>query len=379
LCRNLYFITKFSYSKKLFPKKFFVNFSAKFAEQTLFAKQCAPALGIFSSRKSFIALPRRSKALQKVAIMSLDPSYRIQFPVPIFAMSFSKPNPNSIVTATLTTESENFISVYSLDTDKGNLQGSSEPFKFPATCAKFCPSHIADGTEHLLSGNDALHLWSVTGTEITHRYARDVNRSSHPITCLDWGRSGLIAYVACSNGIVSIFDIGLGECISAVVAHDYAVHDVCSAGSDHVFLTAGFDGSMRQFDSRDMSSFSVVYQSATPLLRLSVCPQDNEKVALIGRQSTGVALVDRRQPGVPLAASPQGENIVTGIDWGKKDRKILFSVNDAGEFRRAEYDEEIVMLPTDLLFSGEVPAESVTVGERYAAVSYGCDVAVFPI
>jgi hypothetical protein len=171
--------------------------------------------------------------------------------------------------------------------------------------------------------------------------------------------------------------LGTEDFSTAVVAHEFAVHDVCAEGSDSVFLTAGFDGSIRQFDSRDLSTFSVIYQSAMPLLRLSVSPQDNDRIALFGRDATGVSIVDRRHPGTLLAVAPQGSQTVTGIDWCKRTGNVLFCVNDGGELRRSERVGEKAVVGSEVIWEGSVAGQSLVVGERYIAVSYGEKLVVF--
>jgi WD repeat-containing protein 68 len=54
-----------------------------------------------------------------------------------------------------------------------------------------------------------------------------------------------------------------------LIAHDKEVFDIKFSNDPHIFSTVGADGSLRQFDTRDLTKSDIMFEGVEPLMRLS--------------------------------------------------------------------------------------------------------------
>ena len=250
-------------------------------------------------------------------------------------------------------------------------------FKFPINSMKFSPNLASEETEFLLTGSDTVKLWIIHDSnkvELSSEY--EINKTCNPVTAVDWCQSQkTLAIASSTDNFVYVFDF-MADCISSsVMAHDNPIHDCCFCGNDsNLFVTAGFDGSMRLIDIRDLTSMILVYQASMPLLRCAVSTLDPNLIALFGRSSTGIALVDIRRPGLPVAASTHVDKEVTGISWSvsknEEDGNLLFSINSSGQLRACDFMSGKTMSPSTILYETDKMFQSLSIWKDMAAISY---------
>ena len=95
----------------------------------------------------------------------------------------------------------------------------------------------------------------------------------------------------------TIWDIENQQVQTQLVAHDSAVYDISFSG-DQIFASCGEDGSVRQFDLRDLEHSTIIYESPNnePLLRVEWNKKNTFYLAAIQQNSNNVMILDLRSP-----------------------------------------------------------------------------------
>lgn len=103
-----------------------------------------------------------------------------------------------------------------------------------------------------------------------------------PITSFDWNKSAphLIG-TASIDTTCTIWDIEKQAVCTQLIAHDKAVYDIAFGCEESKFASVGEDGSVRNFDLRDLEHSTIIYETQTPLLRLAWNEQDYNYMAVI--------------------------------------------------------------------------------------------------
>lgn len=89
----------------------------------------------------------------------------------------------------------------------------------------------------------------------------------------------------------------------------------------NIFSTVGADGSLRKFDTRDLSRSDILYEANEPLLKLSWNKKNQHHIAFIGLDQNYITIVDQRKPF--LAAHKlyfHKKSGVNSISWSPSDR-----------------------------------------------------------
>lgn len=240
---------------------------------------------------------------------------------------------------------------------------------FPFTCCQF-NQHNSDEDCLFLAGSDLLRVYSLQEDNFQLGLDLPLNKSNHPISAVDWNSTdNQIVLAASLDCTVSGVDIYQSEVAFRVIAHDHPIHDVKFVDHENTFITAGYDGSLRLFDIRDLSSLTLIYQSSIPLLRVEISPFDSNKIALITRNATGVTLVDVRNPGSPDAFTSHDNAIVTGIKWSAVDPGVMFSSNTHGELRYNIFNNDKTKSPNTILFDCGKQIESIEICTNMIALT----------
>lgn len=108
-----------------------------------------------------------------------------------------------------------------------------------------------------------------------------------------------------------------------LIAHDSDVFDVCFGSAAEVFVTAGMDGSLRLFDTRNLEQSTILFESNRPLFRCRWNRCDQHTVAVFDSQTLHV--IDMRHPSVPLHSESRIN--VQAISW-HRDQNILAACAD---------------------------------------------------
>lgn len=271
---------------------------------------------------------------------------------------------------------ENEISFYRFNDSKEKLH-LSVPQNFPITSCTFSKQLRNDETDYILVSSDNVKLFVVENDKIQPRSEIKVNKTSHPITSVDWYSTKAIA--SSLDSTVTILDMNSVSIITRIMAHEHPVNHTCFCNDENQFVTGGFDGSLRGFDLRDLSSLDMMYQSSMPILRCDVSKLNPNYVAFFSKDSCGVTFIDRRRIGTPLSIANIGDAHITGIAWSLTDENVLYMTSTTGNVYKASLETNRVFNEPELMTSFSQPIESIASSASYVAVTLKDDVKLLPI
>ncbi|EAX88562.1 hypothetical protein TVAG_409140 [Trichomonas vaginalis G3] len=296
---------------------------------------------------------------------SLDKS--ISVPFAPFGLSFNAPfaTETRLAISSFETGPENVINTCRL-VGASIDQECIMRMRFPQTKVMFNPQESKNLTTNLISSGDGIHLFSLNQDTLMETNHIEINTSSDPVTCFDWSAYNEQLVIAGStDGTATPINIETGAPINKFIAHDHPVHDICFCGGPSTFVTAGFDGSLRLLDLRDPTSSYIYFQTAMPLMRVSVYPIEPNKISLFARESKSATVVDTRRPCIPYAfTSPHGGQ-VTGVIWSRIGQIIYTSSADGHVF-----ETNLETANALDIYDAEAPIESISLGQGILAV--GC-------
>ena len=211
------------------------------------------------------------------------------------------------------------------------LADGTATVSFPQTHIQFSPMNSPGESDLLITTAEALRIWQVGNGVLTQTGLVPASLPSEIFSAADWSSiEENLAVLGSTEGTVTIVDLSSLTKVSTIIAHDHSVHDLAFCGTTPTFITAGFDGSLRFFDLRDLMSSYIFYQTAKPLLRVSVSPLDSNKIATFATESGSVVIVDGRQPGMPCALIKHASQRVTSVAWSHLITDRVFSTNVDG-------------------------------------------------
>lgn len=88
----------------------------------------------------------------------------------------------------------------------------------------------------------------------------------------------------------------LGSIVSQLIAHDKEVFDIKFGPDANIFSTVGADGSLRKFDTRDLTRSDILYEAGEALLKLSWNNKQEHQIAFVSLNQNYVTIVDQRKP-----------------------------------------------------------------------------------
>lgn len=115
---------------------------------------------------------------------------------------------------------------------------------------------------------------SLSRAQPQKRKAADIqdNDFSAPLTSFDWNPelNNLIG-TSSIDTTCTIWDIEKATVFTQLIAHDKEVYDIHFSKERNIFASVGADGSVRQFDIRDLQHSSVQYETerGRPILKLA--------------------------------------------------------------------------------------------------------------
>jgi WD40 repeat protein len=293
---------------------------------------------------------------------------------PVYAPVFNSPfsDETRLALCSFSRSPTNYVHVFRLVGPSVIPEGAS-PLEFPQTCCQFSPHPpgLGESADLLITGGDSLRIWQSTPTSLHRVNSVIVNTTADPITCLDWSpyeRSIVVA--GSTDATAAAIDLTESDVVTRVIAHDHPVQDVCFSDAA-TFTTAGYDGSMRYFDLRDLASSFIFYQAPLPLMKARVCPTDHTKIACFSSQSKAIVVIDSRRPGVPCATCVDATGTLTGIGWEKLGSSHLYATDTSGTVLLASLENQAPKMGAQVWYRGEDPVESLAMGQGVIAVAHG--------
>ena len=290
-----------------------------------------------------------------------------------FGLAFSSPfaRDSRLAVASFETNGNNFLSVFKI-VGPSVIPEAEVLMKFPPTCAKFGPNGGQGDEDLLITCGDTLKVWETSSKGASTLSDISLNETSDPITCADWSLyQDSIVLVGSTDATATAVDLNTQQIVARVVAHDHPVHDICFCGASSTFITAGFDGSLRFFDLRELQTSYIYYQTAMPLMRASVSPMETFKMATFAKDSKTVVIIDSRKPGVPVAMMTRHEGSVTCLGWSKLACDRIYTTDDKGSMKLGTISSDSLDMEADNWWKSDEPIESFSIGQGIIALSRG--------
>ena len=258
--------------------------------------------------------------------------------------------------------------------------------KFPLTDIEVLdPQHLFGTNNIICTTSDKLCLWSVDSTS-TEELDEDteiqqeehlclvdslsLNKINCPLTSVCSSGSELI--VSSTDCTVCLIDL-LTFCVKTrLLAHEQPVYDTCfvNRSDPHIFLTCGFDGSVREFDSRNISSLSVVYQTSSPVVRICSHPHNSHIFCSLSHNSEHLCFHDLRNPGTPIGVTRDNHSFLSSFVWFNSTNKvtsssssqspIIYYSNERGQIMTSEINFENVLFESSVIYEDNFPIESLS-------------------
>jgi WD repeat-containing protein 68 len=131
----------------------------------------------------------------------------------------------------------------------------------------------------------------------------------------------------------TLWNINTSQAVVQLIAHDKPVFDI-SFSSPEIFGTVGADGSLRVFDSRDLRSSNIVFETkkSVPLLRLMWNRLNKNYLITFGAFEKKIYVVDVRKPSVPCIELTNGHSgMLNSCYWAPNSSDHVCSVGDDGK------------------------------------------------
>jgi WD repeat-containing protein 68 len=219
----------------------------------------------------------------------------------------------------------------------------------------------------MISTSDCLRLWQVDLDSVTLTAAIPNDGKCEILTCADWSPLENVVIAGTTEGAVSMIDITSLTPLSRIVAHDHQVHDIKFVSASPTFLTAGLEGSVRFFDMRDLMSSFVYFQTAMPLLRLSVSSLSVTKVATFSKDSKCISIIDTRSPGMPCHKVHHNAK-VTSIEWSSLVEDRLFSTDAGGSLLMSDFTEGTSDGDSSVIYEASGPIQNSAIALTGVAI-----------
>ena len=266
-------------------------------------------------------------------------------------------------------ESCNFLHLYRVVGPSFVSDGSAR-LKMPQTSCIFNPIGSQADCDDLITVGDQLRVWRADSGRAELRDAINVNETSDPITCIDWSiYEEALVIVGSTSAMATAVDLYSGQTAARIIAHDHPIHDISFCGGSSNFVTAGFDGSIRFFDLRDLQTSFIYYQTSMPLMRVEISPTDSFMIATFAKDSSSATIIDARKPGVPYAVSNRNKAPISCIKWSKIQNNIIYTSDFSGAFVQSMAIDDVLEMESDVLLNVNKPIESFTLGEDVIALA----------
>eukprot|EP00826_Nyctotherus_ovalis_P034580 TRINITY_DN2896_c0_g1_i3.p1 TRINITY_DN2896_c0_g1~~TRINITY_DN2896_c0_g1_i3.p1 ORF type:complete len:187 (-),score=33.05 TRINITY_DN2896_c0_g1_i3:207-767(-) len=123
----------------------------------------------------------------------------------------------------------------------------------------------------------------------------------------------------------TLWDLSKQTIKTQLIAHEKEVYDFAFAPGVFTFATAGADGSIRQFDVRDLAHSNILYdnQNQVPFVRLVWNRTDPKLIATIMMDSNKVTILDIRFPSIAFQELSGHNAFVNSVSWAPTSQYLL--------------------------------------------------------
>ena len=291
-------------------------------------------------------------------------SYSYQPLWQLYSISFKNPSssPSTLALGSFLETQHNFIQVVSLNEESKSLDLTSQAeLTYPTTKLMWCPDQ---SSSLLASSSDSLRLWSYD-TELTLKSNLLTDNKKEyppPITSFDWNSdSPNMIGTSIVNTTCTIWDIEKESAIAHMIAHDQPAYDIAFSHGVSIFATAGGDGSIRQFDLRNLENSAVLYekQDMSACLRLAWNKNEPFYLATIMLESNTIVVLDTRHPHIPVYTLTGHSNCVNALAWSPMSGSHLLTGADDHQALIWDVQEKISSIEPTHVYNAESEINNV--------------------
>ena len=129
---------------------------------------------------------------------------------------------------------------------------------------------------------------------------------------------------------MTIWNIEEEQITTQLIAHDKAVYDISFSLEQTIFATVGEDGSVRIFDTRELSNSTIVYETpeGKPLQRVAWNMKNEHLLAVLAADDSNILLLDKRKPNKNLDTLSHKDQKVNSIAWSPECAELICSVGE---------------------------------------------------
>ena len=314
--------------------------------------------------------------------------FTFQPPFQIYALNFCT-NPLHKFTLALGSfvkTQYNSISIISLSEESSQFELTCKVDQtYPTTKLLWSP----DAHSNLLaSSGDSLKIFKFEENELFLRNTlMTENRKDYPppLTSLDWNQaSPNIIGTSSINTTCTIWDIEKGSIIAHMIAHDQPAYDIAFSETENIFATAGGDGSIRQFDLRNLESSTVLYekQDISACLRLAWNKHDPFYLATITLDSNTINVLDIRLPSIPVYTLTGHNNCVNTLSWSPVHGSHLLTGADDHQAYLWDIQRSVMTIEPTFVYSTDSEINNIawsSVDPEWVAISKNKDLDIIRI
>ena len=140
-------------------------------------------------------------------------------------------------------------------------------------------------------------IWD--SNHLKERFQRDGFVDPGAIVSFDWSCQKLGQIAAASvHQIVTVYDVEQQSIARQIQAHDFGVVSSVQFWNNSAdnFVTGGQDGNVRLFDIRQPNFFTILHETPSSVLHVSMNPYNENQMAVINANQNFITILDTRQP-----------------------------------------------------------------------------------
>eukprot|EP00826_Nyctotherus_ovalis_P013082 TRINITY_DN1349_c0_g1_i7.p1 TRINITY_DN1349_c0_g1~~TRINITY_DN1349_c0_g1_i7.p1 ORF type:complete len:313 (-),score=58.09 TRINITY_DN1349_c0_g1_i7:248-1186(-) len=245
-------------------------------------------------------------------------SWRADMPFRFALGSFIEDKVNKVEIVQLSTANHKFIQRQVFD------------HQYPPTKIMWIPDREGHRHDLLATSGEHLRIWKVdmeNGRTDIRAELKNIKQSEYasPLPSFDWNIDNPNVLGTCSiDTTCTIWDLEKETIKAQLIAHDKEVYDISFAAGVDCFASAGADGSIRQFDMRNLEHSTIVYESKeqAPFVRVAWNRSTTCYLACIMMNSNKVLIMDIRYPVSPILELNGHGDFVNSIAWAPNSRYV---------------------------------------------------------
>lgn len=259
-------------------------------------------------------------------------------PWEVYGIAFScKPSqPYRLAISSIITDGPNHIEIIKYNRDNGRLEKKAScEVQYAPTKIMWVPDPSGASQDLFATSGDKLRLWSVENNDkLVEKvgFSKTNMELGAPLTSFDWDPQQLNQIITCSvDTTCTLWDISQNSIIRTLIAHEKEVMDVSYSPERYFFATAGADGSIRQFDMRDLSKSDILYETnggSESLLRVAWNKNNKFHIAVVSENDNSVIILDTRKHLIAYAKLSFHRAPVNNLAWAPQSANHLCTVSD---------------------------------------------------